>query len=49
MTNLSLRVWQATKSGTARVSGALVKLVGEHLSAVWRTGLIFAFYIHSQN
>lgn len=49
MTNLSLRVWQATKSGTARVSGALAKLVGEHLSAVWRTGLIFAFYIHSQN
>ena len=49
MTNLSLRVWQATKSGTARVSGALGKLVGERLSAVWRTGLIFAFYIHSQN
>ena len=49
MTNLSLRGWQATKSGTARVSGALAKLVGEHLSAVWRTGLIFAFYIHSQN
>ena len=49
MTNLSLRGWQATKSGTARVSGALGKLVGEHLSAVWRTGLIFAFYIHSQN
>ena len=49
MTNLSLRVWQATKSGAARVSGGLAKLVGEHLSAVWRTGLIFAFYIHSQN
>ena len=49
MTNLSLRVWQATKSGTARVSGALGKLVGERLPAVWRTGLIFAFYIHSQN
>ena len=49
MTNLSLRVWQATKSGTARVSGALAKLVGEHLSAVRRTGLIFASYIHSQN
>ena len=49
MTNLSLRGWQATKSGTARVSGALGKLVGERLPAVWRTGLIFAFYIHSQN
>ena len=49
MTNLSLRGWQATKSGTARVSVALARLVGEHLSAVWRTGLIFAFYIHSQN
>ena len=49
MTNLSLRVWQATKSGAARVSGGLAKLVGEHLPAVWRTGLIFAFYIHSQN
>ena len=49
MTNLSPRGCEATKSGTARVSGALVKLVGEHLSAVRRTGLIFAFYIHSQN
>lgn len=49
MTNLSLRGWLATKSGTARVSGALARLVGEHLSAVRRTGLIFAFYIHSQN
>ena len=35
VTNLSLQGWEATKSGTARVSGALVMLVGEHLSAVW--------------
>ncbi len=49
VTNLSLRGWQETKSGTARVSGGLAKLSESTYPRLWRTGLIFAFYIHSQN
>ena len=43
MTNLSLQGWLATKSGTARVSGALGKLVGEAPIRRVANGLNFCF------